>query len=385
MRIGVLTGGGDVPGLNACIKALVHRLVDEGHEAIGIRRGWHGLLAFDPYDDLRSREQNLLVLDKLAVRTVDRTGGTFLHTSRCNPSRVKVDDLPEHLRPASPAGEDGVLDMTGHVLAVLAHLGIDALVPLGGEDTLGYAARIHREGFPLVSIPKTMDNDVFGTDFCIGFSTAITRSVGMIHQLRSSFGSHERIGVVELFGRHSGLTSLVSAYLADVDRAIISEVPFDIERLAELLAADKATNPSHYAVVTISEGAQESGGAPVTNGRTDAYGHPKLGGIGMVTADKLERLLGLQTMSQRLGYLMRSGTPDALDVMVAVNFANIALDLLLAGRFGRMVALSKGRYTDVSAEAPTEGVKRVDVEALYDVETYRPKMRHLLDKPMFLY
>jgi 6-phosphofructokinase 1 len=230
-----------------------------------------------------------------------------------------------------------------------------------------------------------MDNDVFGTDYCIGFSTAVTRSVHFIHQLRSTAGSHERIGVVELFGRHSGETSLISAYLAGVDRAIISEVPFDIEKLAGLLVQDKQANPSHYAMMTISEGAREIGGKVVQTGVADPYGHKKLGGIGAVTAEKLEQMTGVKTLCQELAYLMRSGVPDALDVMVAVNYANTAMDLLAMGKTGRMVALQDGRYTDVSAESPTLGAKQVDVRSLYDVENYRPKVQHVLGKPMFLY
>jgi 6-phosphofructokinase len=271
------------------------------------------------------------------------------------------------------------------VLKALEHLRIDALIPIGGEDTLGYAARVHREGFPVISIPKTMDNDVFGTDFCIGFSTAVTRSVHFIHQLRSTAGSHERIGVIELFGRHSGETSLISAYLAGVDRAIISEVPFDIQKLADLLMQDRQHNPSHYAMLTISEGAREIGGEIVEGSETDPYGHKKLGGIGAVTAEKLEKMTGVKTLCQQLAYLMRSGVPDALDIMVAVNYANTAMDLLAIGKFGRMVALRDGRYTDVSADSPTLGIKQVDVRALYDVENYRPKVWHVLGKPMFLY
>ncbi|RLC62012.1 MAG: phosphofructokinase [Chloroflexota bacterium] len=384
MRIGILTGGGDVPGLNPCIKALVYRAVDEGHEPIGIRRGWRGLLFYNP-DDPATHEECVMPLNKLMVRTIDRTGGTFLHTSRTNPSRVRPSHAPDFLRPEGELDEAQTLDFTDHVLSVLEHLKIDVLIPIGGEDTLGYAARIHREGFPIISIPKTMDNDVFGTDYCIGFSTAVTRSVGFIHQLRSTAGSHERIGVIELFGRHSGETSLISAYLAGVDRAIISEVPFDIEKLARLLMEDKQANPSHYAMMTISEGAHEIGGEVIQTGVADPYGHKKLGGIGAVTAEKLEKITGVKTMCQQLAYLMRSGTPDALDVMVAVNYANTALDLLAIGKFGRMVALRDGRYTDVSAESPTLGIKHVDVRALYDADNYRPKVWHVLGKPMFLY
>jgi len=384
MRIGILTGGGDVPGLNPCIKALVYRAIDEGHEPIGIRRGWYGLLFYNP-DDPATHEECTLPLDRLVVRAIDRTGGTFLHTSRTNPSRMRPSQAPGFLHPEKELDDSQTLDFTDHVLQVLEHLKIDLLIPIGGEDTLGYGARIHREGFPIISIPKTMDNDVFGTDFCIGFSTAVTRSVHFIHQLRSTVGSHERIGVVELFGRHSGETSLISAYLAGVDRAIISEVPFDIERLADLLMQDKQANPSRYAMMTISEGAHEISGEIVQTGVADPYGHKKLGGIGAVTAKKLEQMTGVKTLCQELAYLMRSGVPDALDIMVAVNYANTALDLLALGKTGRMVALQHGRYTDVSAESPTLGVKHVDVRSLYDAENYRPQVRHALGKPMFLY
>lgn len=384
MRIGILTGGGDVPGLNTCIKALVNKIIDEGHEAVGIRRGWRGLLKLNP-DDPRTRERYLVPLDRLKVRTVDRTGGTFLHTSRTNPGRVFTSQAPPHLKPANDPGEERPHDFTDYVLSNLAAYDIDALIPLGGEDTLGYAARIHQEGFPIVSIPKTMDNDVFGTDYCIGFSTAITRSVDFVHQLRSSFGSHERIGVVELFGRHSGQTCLVAAHLASADRALIAEVPFELPRLVELLNADKRDNPSRYAVLLISEGAFEKGSKPLQAGEKDPYGHLKLGGVGPVVAEKLEQICGLRTMVQRIAYLMRSGAPDALDTMVALNYAHLAVDLLLAGETGRMVALHDGKYTHVSASSPTEGEKTVDIDALYDVDQYRPKVHKVMNTPMFLF
>jgi len=386
MRIGILTGGGDVPGLNPCIKALVHRAIDEGHEPIGIRRGWRGLLWYNP-DDPTAHADYTVLLDKLLVRTIDRTGGTFLHTSRTNPSRVRPSQAPGFLLPEDTSDlDDGqMLDFTDHVLKVLEHLEIDVLIPIGGEDTLGYAAHIHHKGFPIISIPKTMDNDVFGTDFCIGFSTAVTRSVHFIHQLRSTAASHERLGVIELFGRHSGETSLIAAYLSGADRAIISEVSFDIEKLADLQMQDKLANPSRYAIMTISEGARLVGGEVVQTGVADPYGHKKLGGIGAVTAQKLERITGAKTMCQELAYLMRSGAPDALDTMVAVNYANTALDLVAIGKTGCMVALRDGRYIDVSADSPTLGVKQVDVRALYDVDNYRPKVWHVLGKPMFLY
>ncbi len=388
MKIGILTGGGDVPGLNPTIKAVVNRATADGHEVIGIRRGWGGLLNFNP-DDPDSFAQNLMPLNNQVVRTIDRTGGTFLHTSRTNPSKVRPKDVPAFLRdPEHPEAEEKdprPRDFTPHVLRNLEYLGISTLIPIGGDDTLSYGERLHSEGVPVIAIPKTMDNDVYGTDYCIGFSTAVTRSVQFIHQLRTSTGSHERIAVVELFGRNSGETSLISSYLAGVDRAIISEVPFDPEKLAELVMRDKRSNPSNYAMVTISEGAHMQGGRVIEYGEADAYGHRKLGGIGEITGEALKQLTGENIINQRLGYLMRSGAPDALDLMVAVNFANMAMDLILSGVSGRMVALRDGTYTHIPMSTVTSGVKRVDVDELYDVKEYRPKVRHVLGKPMFLY
>jgi 6-phosphofructokinase 1 len=281
-------------------------------------------------------------------------------------------------------GED-VKDFTASVLHNLEHLNIDVVIPIGGDDTLSFAERLHREGFSIIAIPKTMDNDVFGTDYCIGFSTAITRSVSFIHALRTSAGSHERIAVIELFGRYCGETSLISAYLAGVDRAIISEVPFDPEKLAQLILKDKQANPNNYAMVTISEGARMIGGEMFLSGQYDAYGHKRLGGIGEETGAVLKELTGQDVLNQRLSYLMRSGTPDSLDLMVAVNFANIAIDLYLKGMFGRLVALSRGLYTDIPLSTVMAGQKRVDVRELYDEQEYRPKVRHVGGKPMFLY
>ena len=388
MKIGILTGGGDVPGLNPSIKAVVNRAVDAGHEVVGIRRGWGGLLNVNR-DDPQSIEEYTLPLTNAAVRTIDRTGGTMLHTSRTNPGKVKPNDVPDFLKdpehPEAEAADKSTRDFTPHILKNLEFLKIDRLIPIGGDDTLSYGERLHREGFPVVAIPKTMDNDVYGTDYCIGFSTAVTRSVQFIHQLRTSAGSHERIAVIELFGRNSGETSLISSYLAGVDRALISEVPFDPEKLARLVMDDKKTNPSNYAMVTVSEGAHLSGGAIVEFGEADAYGHRKLGGIGDITGDALKQLTGENIISQKLGYLMRSGAPDALDLMVGTNYAHLAVDLLVAGSSGRMVALRDGAYTHVAMSMVTSGVKRVDVDELYDVANYRPKVRHVLGKPMFLY
>ena len=386
MRIGVLTGGGDVPGLNSCIKAVVNRAEVEGQQVLGIRRGWRGLLMLD-LENPSSLAACTLKLDNSVVRTIDRTGGTFLHTSRTNPGRVAADELPPFLRTAcrTGAGKSPFLDCTAHVLRNLEKLRLDALIPIGGDDTLGYGERLHREGFPVVAIPKTMDNDVFGTDYCIGFSTAVTRSVNFLHQLRTSAGSHERIAVVELFGRNSGETSLISSYLAGTDRALISEVPFNPDRLAGLLMADKRDNPSNYAMVSISEGAQMVGEVPVESGQADAYGHRKLGGIGAATGRALKRVTGQNIIYQQLSYLMRSGSPDSLDLMVSLNYANMAMSLVMKRQFGRLVAMREGRYTNLPLSRIREGLKRVDVDELYDRDHYRPKVRHVDGKPMFLY
>jgi ATP-dependent phosphofructokinase / diphosphate-dependent phosphofructokinase len=382
MRVGILTGGGDVPGLNAAIKALVNRAASEGHEVVGIRRGWAGLLETEP-DDETSVVANTLALDPSIVRTIDRTGGTFLHTSRANPAKVRAEDEPAFL--VDGRVDEGPRDHTDHVMRVIDRLGIDALVPIGGDDTLSFALRLHQEGLPVVAIPKTMDNDVFGTDYCIGFSTAVTRTVIFVHQLRTSAGSHERLTVVEVFGRYSGETSLVSAYLSGVERAVISEVPFDVDRLGEQLMRDKASNPSNYAMMTISEGATLIGGDMVQEGPQDAYGHRKLGGIGQLTSVLLKERTGSDMIHQQLGYLMRSGPPDSLDLMVAINYAVMAADLVFEGTHGRLMALRDGSYANVPLTVLGEGVKRVDVEALYDREAYRPKIRHVDGKPMFLY
>ena len=382
MRIGILTGGGDVPGLNPCIKAVVNRVSEAGHSVVGIRRGWGGLLNANP-DDPETWNDHMTDLTPATVRTVDRTGGTFLHTSRTNPGRVGPSDVPDFL--ADRAVGDGPFDFTDHALRVVDKLGIDVLIPIGGDDTLSYGLRLHEEGVPVIGIPKTMDNDVHGTDYCIGFSTAVTRGVSFIHSLRTATGSHERIAVVELFGRYSGETALVTAYLAGVQRTIISEIPFDIDRLAELLIGDKASNPSNYAMVTISEGARLLGGEMVLSGTEDAFGHRKLGGIGALTGELLKDRTGEGIIFQQVAYLMRSGSPDSLDLMVALNYAVMAADLAMEGASGRMVALRGGTYTSVPISVTSEGVKRVDVDELYDEENYRAKVRHVIGKPMFLY
>lgn len=381
MRIAVLTGGGDVPGLNPAIKALVNRAVDNGYEILGIRRGWKGLLQYNP--DAEDNSSWVAPLDKEHVRRIDRTGGTFLHTSRTNPGSVKPADIPDFL--VEPGKTyDKPVDLTPHILNVIDKLGIQCLIPIGGDDTLGYGERLSHEGMRVIGIPKTMDNDVYGTDYCIGFSTAVTRSVEFIHALRTSAGSHERIAVVELFGRNSGETSLIAAYLAGVDRALISEVPFDIHRLATLIADDKKNNPSNYAMLTVSEGAHPIEGEIVEGGQADAFGHRKLGGIGQYVGDSLKQITGQNIIYQQLSYLMRSGAPDSLDLMVAANFAQMAMSLIERGESGRLVCLQRGIYSDVPISTLTQGKKRVNVAELYDSDYYRPRVRHVLGMPMFL-
>jgi 6-phosphofructokinase len=383
MKIGILTGGGDVPGLNPCIKALVDRGVEAGHTIVGLRRGWAGLLNYNLEDEEESW-RCMMALDKMVVRKIHRTGGTFLHTSRTNPSRVSAAAVPKHLRGDDWSADQENGDYTAHILKVIEHIGLDVIVAIGGDDTLSYAERLHNEGVRVMSIPKTMDNDVFGTDYCIGFSTAVTRSVDFINNLRTSTGSHERIAVIELFGRNSGETSLIAAYLSGVDRAIISEVPFDVEKLSKFLLADREANPSHYSMMTISEGARMEGGVIFETGEEDAFGHRKLGGIGLITGEAIKELTGENIIYQQIAYLMRSGVPDSLDLMVAYNFAHMAMDMVLKGQSGRMVALRGGIYTDIPISMIMQGRKVVDVGELYDIEQYRPKVRHVAGMPMFL-
>ena len=384
MKVGILTGGGDVPGLNPAIKAATLRLLEAGHEIIGIRKGWGGLLNFNP-DDPASIEKHTMALNPLIVRKIDRTGGTFLHSSRTNPSNVKAKDAPAFLTKSTGTGSGDKLDFTPHVLNVLNTLGVQALVAIGGDDTLSYALRLHQEGFPIVAIPKTMDNDVRGTDYCIGFSTAMTRSVEFINNMRTAVGSHERIAVVELFGRNSGETSLISSYLAQADRCIISEVPFDSEAVARLLHDDKKKNPSNYSICTISEGAVPAGGGIIESGEADAYGHRKLGGVGEYLAEQIKTVTGEGIMYQNVAYLMRSGEPDALDKMVGLNYGTLAADLLMNGTTGHMVGLQHGAYTKVPLEELGGGARPLDVDNLYDREAYRPRIRNVMGAPMFLY
>jgi len=384
-RIGILTGGGDVPGLNMAIKGFVGRMEEAGYEIFGLKRGWDALLNIVPSPQADNSAW-LVPLTRPNTRTIDRSGGTVLHTSRINPAIMKPEEVPEHLQ-GRETGCDagGRLDLTSAALEVLEFLRLETLVAIGGDGTLSFACRLHEEGVPVVGVPKTMDNDVFGTEYCIGFSTAITRSVNFIHDLRTAAGSHERFLIVELFGRYCGETCLLSSYLAGTDRALIAEVPFEPGLVVELLAADKRSNPSNYAVVAISEGAHPVGGRPVESGDADVMGNRELGGIGRLLRQELQRTTGNRVIYQRLGYLMRSGPPDALDRLVASNFANLAADLALAGETGRLVAIVEGRYSTVPIGTVGAGSKQVDVERFYDRVNYRPKIVGVLDLPMFLH
>jgi 6-phosphofructokinase 1 len=384
-RIGILTGGGDVPGLNAAIKAFVWRMLDEPCEIIGLRRGWASLLHIIP-DPSADNSAWILPLNRVLTRAIDRTGGTVLHTSRINPSITRAEDIPAHL--VSERGEPddlGRYDLTRAALRVVEYLQLDCLVALGGDGTLTFARRLHDEGVPMMAIPKTMDNDVFGTDYCLGFSTAVTRSVMFINDLRTSAGSHERFLVVELFGRNSGETCLLASYLSGVDRAIIAEVPFDPDLVYDMLARDKMENPSNYAVVAISEGARTTTGLLVESGPADAVGQRKLGGIGGALAEHLEKLGREKVIYQRLAYLMRSGAPDSLDLIVARNYGSLAADLLRRGETGCLVGVVDGRYASIPITVAGEGKKRVDVERFYDPLEYRPKVAEVLGMPMFLH
>ena len=366
MRIGILTGGGDVPGLNPCIRSITLSAIDLGWEVIGFRRGWQGFLKIDP-DDPASVVANTTRLDREAVRGIDRMGGTMLHTSRTDPRTVKAGD------------------QTDHVLNVLKALKVDALITLGGDGTLRFSVHLAGLGFPIVSIPKTMDNDVFGTAYCIGFSTAISRSVEAINALRTTIESHERIGVIELFGRRSGETALLSGFLAQVDRTIIAEVPADLDRLLPLLVEDKRSRPANYAVCVISEGAQIAGAANEDIERHKPATQREDVSVGQRLARAIEERTGQGTVFQALAYLMRAGEPDAMDRMVGFAFGGLAVQLIQSGRTGRMVTLTEGKYGHVPADTLLQGTKSVHVSGLYDQESYRAKIMRVEGMPMFLY
>jgi len=386
--IGILTGGGDVPGLNPAIRAVTIAARREGYDVIGIRRGWSGLVELIP-DRQADNSEHYQALTYEVVNRAGRTGGTFLHTSRTRPSRMKKDAVPEHLRDVYGAE---VNDLTPHVLKNLDFLGIDYLIPIGGDDTLSYGVELFRKGVKVVAIPKTMDNDVPGTDYCIGFSTCVTRTIEMANRLRTSAGSHERFLVMEVFGRYAGFTALLPTMAGAANRCVIPEHQFDMERLTELLIEDRNRNPSKYSVLLVSEGAMFKGGDMVfASDAKDAYGHAKLGGIGDVVSAHLHDLSGkynggkkIEVITQKLGYLVRGGDPDAIDSIVPMAYGNLALDLILKGFHGRLVVLKNGRYDNVPLDVVTSMKKVVNVREHYDVERYRPLFRSFEMKPLFL-
>jgi len=386
--IGILTGGGDVPGLNPAIRAVTIRALREGFRVIGIRRGWAGTIDLirDPDAD---NSDNYQILTEEIVNKVGRTGGTFLHTSRTNPAQVPKKDVPEHLRDIYTEEKN---DLTPEVLKNLDFLGIDYLIPIGGDDTLSYAVRLYREGVKIVAIPKTMDNDVPGTDYCIGFSTCVTRTIQMSNILRTIAGSHERFLVMEVFGRYAGFTAMLPTMAGAANRCVIPEYKFNIERLTELLSEDRRRNPSRYSVVLVSEGAMFEGGEMVFQDMTrDAYGHAKLGGIGDLVAAKLKELSPkynrgqvVECVTQRLGYMVRGGDPDAIDSIVPMAYGNLALDLILKGIHGRLVVLKNGRYDNVPIEVVISSKKVVDVERYYNTDRLRPQYTSFQLQPLFI-
>jgi len=386
--IAILTGGGDVPGLNPAIRAVTIRANREGYKVIGLRRGWAGIIELRREKDADNSDCYQTLTDDI-VNKAGRTGGTFLHTSRTRPSHVKKSDLPLHLR--EKYNKD-VNDLTPEVIKNLDWLGVDYLIPIGGDDTLSYGVHLYKQGVKVVGIPKTMDNDVPGTDYCIGFSTCVTRTIQMTNSLRTSAGSHERLMVLEVFGRYAGFTAMLPAMAGAANRCVIPEYKFKIEELAKLLVEDRNANPSKYAVLLISEGAMFEGGEMMfSNSEKDAYGHAKLGGIGDVVSNELKNLSGnynngrtINVINQKLGYMVRGGDPDALDSIVPMAYGNLALDLILKGIHGRLVVLKNGRYDNVPIDVVVSTKKLVNVKNYYNTERLRPYYHSFEMKPFFL-
>jgi 6-phosphofructokinase 1 len=383
-RIGILTGGGDVPGLNPVIKSVVYKATETGFEVLGIRRGWQGLTHMRTGSELDS--ENVRRLDRINTRGIDRTGGTMLHTSRVNPRKMKKNQLPPHHSPddlKKYQTSESSWDFTPVVLKNLESLGIDELIAIGGDDTLSFAYALHHAGVRVTCIPKTMDNDVRGTEYCIGFSTAITRAKELITRQRTTLGSHERIGVFRIFGRDSGFTALYTAYVTST-RCVIPECPFDLEKLVELLFEDRKNNPSRYSLVIASEGAVWEGHSVEEYGEADAYGHRKKVDIGDALSGEIKRITGVESISSDLTYDLRSGEPDALDEMVAITFANVAMDLIRDGIHGRLVAIQEGKYAHAPIPDPKLGAVKVDIDKLYNIARFRPHYSNKLGMPLLL-
>jgi len=379
-NIGILTGGGDVPGLNPVIKSVVYRATEMGRQVIGIRKGWEGLTHMASSDD----PVYVRPLTRDNTRTIDRTGGTVLHTSRTNPRKMAEGKLPAHIHPDRLKGlpfNGKHYDFTPIVLENLDRLGIGCLVTIGGDDTLSFSAALSSAGMPVIAIPKTMDNDVQGTEYCIGFSTAITRAKELITRQRTTLGSHERIGIFRIFGRDAGFTALYTAYVTST-RCLIPEYPFDVDRVAQLLSEDKRNNLSHYALVVVSEGATWREGTVAEYGEADAYGHRKKADIGQALGEEIRRRTGHEIMISDLTYDLRSGEPDAIDQLVAITFANIAVEMLFDGVTGRMVGIQNGCYAHAPLPASSLGARKVDIATLYNTERYRPNYTSKLGGPL---
>jgi 6-phosphofructokinase 1 len=386
--IAILTGGGDVPGLNPAIRAVTIRAIREGYRVIGIRHGWAGTIEI-VRDKKADNADNYQILTEEIVNQVGRTGGTFLHTSRIRPSHVASSSVPEHLKATHRAE---INDLTPEVIKNLDFLGVDYLIPIGGDDTLSYGVRLSKEGVKVIAIPKTMDNDVPGTDYCIGFSTCVTRTIMMTHSLRTTAGSHERFLVLEVFGRYAGFTAMLPTMAGAANRCVIPEYEFDIETLTGLLVNDRYRNPSKYSIVLVSEGALFRGGEMVFQDTTkDAYGHAKLGGIGDLVSAQLKELSPrynrgkpIDVINQKLGYLVRGGDPDAIDSIVPMAYGNLALDLILKGVHGVLVVLKDGRYSHVPIDVVTSSKKVVKVEKHYNTERLRPYYKSFEMQPLFI-
>jgi 6-phosphofructokinase 1 len=386
--IAILTGGGDVPGLNPAIRAVTIRANREGFKVIGLRRGWAGITELIR-DNKADNSNCYQILTDDEVNKAGRTGGTFLHTSRTRPSHMAKGNVPEHLQDTYNAEMN---DLTPEVIKNLDWLGVDYLIPIGGDDTLSYGVQLYKKGVKVVAIPKTMDNDVPGTDYCIGFSTCITRTIQMTNSLRTSAGSHERLLVLEVFGRYAGFTAMLPTMAGAANRCVIPEYEFDIDQLAQLLVEDRNHNPSKYSIVLISEGAMFKGGQMIFAGQEkDAYGHAKLGGIGDLVSDQLKELSSkynkgktINTITQKLGYMVRGGDPDALDSIVPMAYGNLALDLILKGLHGRIVVLKNGRYDNVPIDVVTSSKKIVKVSEHYNTERLRPYYHSFEMKPFLL-
>ena len=386
--IGILTGGGDVPGLNPAIRAVTIRALREGYQVVGLRRGWAGIMELIR-EKKADNQYNYEVLTEERVNKMGRTGGTFLHTSRTRPSSVSRDAVPPHLREEY---DQDMNDLTPEVIKNLDYLGIDYLIPIGGDDTLSYAVELYRKGVNIVGIPKTMDNDVPGTDYCIGFSTAVTRTIEIVNNLRTTAGSHERFLVLEVFGRYAGFTAMLPTMAGAANRCVIPEYKFDIERLTELMADDRYKNPSRYSIVLVSEGAMFAGGEMVFKDSTqDAYGHKKLGGIGDLVSEELKTRSAkyndgkiINVVNQKLAYMVRGGSPDAIDSIVPMAYGNLALDLILQGVHGRLVVLKNGRYDNMPIEVLSGRSKVVDVERFYNTDRLRPHYKKFAMKPLFI-